>query len=68
MLNNQRITVSFKHKRPFIRYIKTGYFIPWEYSRIKKAPSWSDLFKMYMRQFNTRAILFRFVQAWTCYV
>lgn len=34
--------------------------IPWEYSRIKKAPSWSDPFKIYTRQFNTRAVLFRF--------
>lgn len=34
--NNQAITASLNHKRPFINFIKTGYTVPWDYLRIKK--------------------------------
>lgn len=33
MENNQKITVSFKHKGLFFNPIKTGYSIPWEHLR-----------------------------------
>lgn len=52
--NNQAITASLNHKRPFINFIKTGYTVPWDYLRIKKKNlSCSDTSKckIYTRQF-----------------